>query len=121
THAAALPAQVIEIEAPMIYSGNSYPKYSIKMARDPIINTPSNMPDSDDGRALCCLDFNKWTAKMGISATTMYINGKKGSSMANSMNGNIYLKDTSLHTSTDIDIKGSRQPHKANNLSYRYY
>jgi hypothetical protein len=99
---------VIEIEAPMIYSGNSYSKYSIEMARDPIINTPSDMPDSDDRRALCCRNFNKGTTERGISATTMYINGKKGSSMANSMNNNGYLKDTSLQTLTDIDIKGFR-------------
>jgi len=38
----------------------------------------------------------------------MYINGKKGSNMANSMNNNGYLKDTSLQTLTDIDIKGFR-------------
>jgi hypothetical protein len=78
------------------------------MARDPIINTPSDMPESDDERALCCRDFNKRTTKRGIIATTMYIIGKKGSNMANSMNNNRYLKDTSLQTLTDIGIKRFR-------------
>jgi len=96
THAAALPAQVIEIEAPIIYSENSYPEYSTKMARNPIINTPSDMPNSDEGRALCCRDFNKRTTKSGRNATTMYISGKNGSNMANSMNNSGYLNDTLL-------------------------
>jgi hypothetical protein len=75
------------------------------MARDPIINTPSDMPNSDEGRALCCRDFNKRTTKSGRNATTMYISGKNGSNMANSMNNSGYLKDISLQTLTDIDIK----------------
>lgn len=50
----------------------------------------------------------------------MYINGKKGMIKANNIKNSRYLKDMSLHTSTDIDIKDFRQPHRTNNLSYNY-
>jgi len=64
------------------------------------------MPNIDERRALCCQDFNnKRTNKSGISATTMYISGKKGNNMANSMNNSGYLKYTLLQILTDIDIK----------------
>lgn len=91
------------------------------MARDPIINTPSDMPNSGDKGALCCRDFNKRITKRKISAATMYINWKKGMSMANNIKNSRYLKDMSLQTLTDINIKGFRQPQKTNNLSYKYY
>jgi len=41
--------------------------------------------------------------------------------MANNVKNSKYLKDTSLHTSIDIDTNGLRQPNKTNNLSYKYY